>query len=338
MRRRARPRLGDRRPGTMTWSVGPAGSAGVRDFAAMSSTPVGARGLPVVTLFLAAALLALAAALYVGARGAGRPAFWAAGFALGATLAAVPPLALLRSAGRRRVDAAALRRLLRGEPPEPGRWVAVAGRARGATGEVVTSPVGAVPALACRYRVSDQPYRRPESTSDDTNRPGSASRLRYEGFHLVPTVIDSPTRAVRLRAMPELRELEPRRGGSWRGRQGDETTGPPMPLRAIARARWFAVTAESIHVDWRYRHDETVLGPTLAIEWVLAPGAEVCALGRWDWEGALVPHPARTSGLPLYPGTPEAVLATLATEVRVYLGLATGVALALAGLLYWLLA
>lgn len=307
----------------------------MRDSTVMSPTPAPPRGIPVVTSLVAAALAAFGVALFLGARGAGRPALWAAGFALGVPLAALPSLALLRGAWRRRVDAAAIRHLLRREPAEPGRWVAIAGRARGATGEVVTSPVGAVPALACRYRISDRPYRRSASMGGGTSSSGSASRLRYEGFHLVPTVIDTSSRSVRLRAMPELRELESRPGGSWRGRQGDETSGPPLPLRPFARARLFAAATETLHVDWRYRHDETDLGATTAIEWVLAPEAEVCALGRWHPDGALLPHPARTSGLPVYAGTPEAVLATLATEVKVHLALALGVALALGGALFW---
>jgi len=303
----------------------------------MSSTPAGARGVPVVALATAAALLALAAALYAGAREAGRPALWAVAFALGTTLAALPALALLRGAWRRQVDAAALRRLLRREPPRPGRWVAIAGRARGATGEIVTSPVAGVPALACRYRISDRPYRRSPSMGG-TSRSGSATRLRYEGFHLVPTVIDTSARAVRLRAMPELRELDTRPGGSWRGRQGNETPGPPGPLRPLARARLFAAATDELHVDWRYRHDEASTGPTSAIEWVLSPEAEVCVLGRWDPEGALRPHAARTSGIPVHAGAPADVAARLAAEARVHLALAALVAAALAGLLFWLLA
>jgi len=60
--------------------------------------------------------------------------------------------------------------------------------------------------------------------------------------------------------------------------------------------------------------------------------------GRWHLDGALLPHPARGSGLPLYPGTPETVIAKLATEVRVYLGLAVAVGMAFGGVLSWLLA
>ncbi len=304
----------------------------------MSSTPAGARGVPVVALATAAALLALAAALYAGAREAGRPALWAVAFALGATLAALPALALLRGAWRRRVDAAALRRLLRREPPRADRWVAIAGRARGATGEVIISTVAGVPALACRYRISDRPYRRSPSMGGGTTSSGSATRLRYEGFHLVPTVIDTSARAVRLHAMPELRELDTRPGGSWRGRQGDETPGPPKPLRPFARARLFAAATDRLRVDWRYRHDEASTGPTSAIEWVLSPEAEVCVLGRWDPEGALRPHAARTSGIPVYAGAPADVAARLTAEAWVHLALAALVAAALAGLLFWLLA
>ncbi|MBZ0103218.1 MAG: hypothetical protein K8I65_13730, partial [Thermoanaerobaculia bacterium] len=223
-------------------------------------------------------------------------------------------------------------------PPEPGRWVAIAGRARGATGEIVTSPVGAVPALACRYRISDRPYRRSESMGGGTSSSGSATRLRYEGFHLVPTVIDTAARSVRLRAMPELRELDSRPGGSWRGRQGDETTGPLKPLRPFARARLFAAASGQLHVDWRYLHDEESTGPTAAIEWVLAPEAEVCVLGRWDPEGALLPHAARTSGIPVHAGAPTEVASRLAAEAWVYLALAALVAAALGGLLSWLFA
>ncbi|MBZ0103048.1 MAG: hypothetical protein K8I65_12870, partial [Thermoanaerobaculia bacterium] len=214
----------------------------------------------------------------------------------------------------------------------------IAGRARGATGEVVTSPVAGVPALACRYRISDRPYRRSPSMGGGTSRSGSATRLRYEGFHLVPTVIDTAARSVRLRAMPELRELDSRPGGSWRGRQGNETTGPLKPLRPFARARLFAATTGQLHVDWRYLHDEESTGPTAAIEWVLAPEAEVCVLGRWDPEGALLPHAARTSGIPVHAGAPAEVAARLAAEAWVHLALAALVAAALGGLLSWLLA
>ncbi len=305
----------------------------------MSFPPDEARGVPVVTLASSAALLALAAALFTGALGAGRPALWAVALALGAPLAALPPLALLRGAWRRWVDAAAIRRLLRREPPESGRWVAIAGRARGATDEVVTSAVAGVPALACRYRISDRPYHRSDSIGrGSAKKSGSASRLRYEGFHLVPTTIETAAHSVRLRAMPELRELDSRPGGSWRGRRGDETTGPLQPLRPFARARLFTATTEALHVDWRYRHEETDLGATAAIEWILAPEAEVCVLGRWDPEGALRPHAARTSGLPIYPGAPTEVAARLATEGWIHLALAALVAAGLAGLLFWLLA
>lgn len=267
-------------------------------------------------------LVLLVAAAWVGLTLAARveDGFWKF------VVAVLVPLLLLgggwlaREAWRRLADRRAIARIARGGPRKPGAWVAVAGEAL-AVRSSFQAPLSQRDALACRYRVMDQPHA--DRRGADRTR-SYALRPRLEGFHLVPTVIQGRSERIRLRAFPELRNLEKSHVGPGTSSIEDSAVrGPVGPLRQGRLARLFTTPIEEVHLDWRLAHGEEVTERTTRHEWVLAPGDEVCALGRWSADGALLPHWARTAGIPVYAGKPEEAAATLGTERKVYLGLAS---------------
>jgi hypothetical protein len=92
-------------------------------------------------------------------------------------------------------------------PPSPqeGRWTAVCGIARPVEA-AFDEPVLGGEALACHYEVSEMQYSKRSTGSGGSHR---KPVLRYEGFHLVPTLIETGAGPVTLRGFPDLREVEP---------------------------------------------------------------------------------------------------------------------------------
>lgn len=257
--------------------------------------------------------------------------FWAFVLALAVPLLLVGGGWLFREAGRRFADRAAIARIARGGPRKAGSWVAVAGKARAVRG-TFEAPLSGRPALACRYASFDRPYRR---RGTNTGR-AAAMRLRACGFHLAPTVIEGKGERIRLLGFPQLTGLEKSHLGSGFSAIDDAAPrGPVWPVRKLRLARLFASAGDEVHIDWRFGADDERAQPGRRDEWVLPPDAEVCVAGRWSEEGALRPHWARTSGLPVYPGAPEAATKALRSEARIYLALAAILLGAGAAILAW---
>jgi len=257
--------------------------------------------------------------------------FWAFGVAVLVPLLLVGGSWLAREGWRRRVDLGALRRFERGDTPKTGAWVAVAGVAQPHF-EPIEAPLSLRPALACRYRVMDRPYR---EISGNSQRTSSARKLRLEGYHLVPTVIESPSGRAHLLGFPELRNLEKSHLSSGTsGVEDNAVRGPAWPASIAQRGRIFSQPTDRLAIDWHYGKVEQP-GRTERFEWVLAPGAEVCAMGRWSPKGGLLPHWSRATGIPLYAGSPAVVAESLRTEGRIYLAMGTILLAAAAGLVAW---
>ena len=257
--------------------------------------------------------------------------FWAFAIGIFVPLLLVGGVWLAREGWRRRVDLGALRRFERGDAPRTGAWVAVAGVAQPHF-EPIEAPLSLRPALACRYRVMDRPYR---EISENSRRSSSARKLRLEGYHLVPTVIESSRLRAQLLGFPELRNLEKSHLSSGAsGVEDSAVRGPAWPASIIQRARIFAQPADRLTIDWHYGKVEEP-GRTERFEWVLAPGAEVCAMGRWAQKGGLLPHWSRATGIPLYAGSPAIVAESLRTEARIYLAMGGIFLAAAAGLVFW---
>lgn len=257
--------------------------------------------------------------------------FWAFTIAVSVPLLIVGGSWLAREGWRRRVDLGALRRFERGDVPKTGAWVAVAGTAQPHF-EPIEAPLSLQPALACRYRVMDRPYR---EISENSQQASSARKLRLEGYHMAPTVIESSRVRAHLLGFPELRNLEKSHLSS--GTSGVEDTavrGPAWPASIAQRGRIFSQPTVRLAIDWHYGKVEAP-GRTERFEWVLAPGAEVCAMGRWSPKGGLLPHWSRATGIPLYAGSPAVVTESLRTEGRVYLAMGAVLLAAAAGLVAW---
>jgi hypothetical protein len=257
--------------------------------------------------------------------------FWAFGTALLVPLLLVGGSWLAREGWRRRIDLGALRRFERGDVPKAGAWAAVAGIAQPHF-EPLEAPLSLRPALACRYRVMDRPYR---DISENRHRTSAARKLRLEGYHMVPTVIESSRGRAHLLGFPELRNLEKSQLASGTSGVEDKAVrGPVWPASIVQRGRIFSEPTDRLEIDWQYGKVAEP-GRTERFEWVLAPGAEVCAMGRWAHKGGLLPHWSRATGIPLYAGSVSVVTESLRTEARIYLAMGFVLLAAAAGLIAW---
>src|SRR5690606_37699878 len=132
-------------------------------------------------------------------------------------------------------------------------------------------------ALACRYEVREQQRGAPRA---DMSRRASFRPLRYEGFHLVASAIDGRHGRVRLRAMPDLIDLQATGVAGGLAPDGVTPSAGPRLLRFAVRAGLLEQSRDRVHVDWRYGADEAS-GRCESREWALEPGATVCAFGRF---------------------------------------------------------
>lgn len=224
---------------------------------------------------------------------------------------------------RQRADLIALRR---GDRPVGGAYVAVCGRTVALDG-----PAPKDETLAWRFKS----YRHVRSRTGSGGR-RSVLSLRYDGFHLVPTGIETAGGTVRLAGFPDLIDRD------------KETIANDLVVRAktsaVSYPRWvfpmlareWAVYPGSDRIDLTivYREDEEE-GPSGTIEcWIMRAGEDVCVCGRWR-DGALCPDRWRPRGLPVYLGTPEEVEQGLAGEAKVLLYAGGGTLALAAGLAVW---
>jgi hypothetical protein len=293
---------------------------------------------PAIALALATRLVLLVGGVWLGLALFSRirprvtDGFWAFAIAILVPLLLIGGAWLGREGWRRHADLGALRRFERGDAPKTGAWVAVAGVAQPHF-EPIEAPLSLRPALACRYRVMDRPYR---DLSDNRHRTSASTKLRLEGYHMVPTVIEGSSRRAHLLGFPELRNLEKSHLSSGTSSVEESAArGPAWPMSIVERGRIFSQPMNRLSIDWQYGKVEQP-GGAERFEWVLAPGAEVCAMGRWSANGGLLPHWSRMTGIPLYAGSPPAVAESLRSEARIYLAMGAILLVAAAGLVAWL--
>ena len=208
-----------------------------------------------------------------------------------------------------------------------GQWVAVAGKAV-ARGEVIKATLSDRPALACSYKIFE---KRVEGRSSNRSL---RMKLCYEGYHLAPTAIETTAGIVPLRGLPDLVNLE-KSGVGAGGKRLQQVAEKRswFPPRYAARAHLAAQIQDRFDIDWYYGESEAYHSVERR-EWVLPPDEMVCVFGRWDGK-ALVPHPLRPRGLPVYAGSVDEVSQRLRGGSKVFFALAAIALLAAVWLVYY---
>jgi hypothetical protein len=221
------------------------------------------------------------------------------------------------------IDARAIRRTGSGEP-RPGDWVVIAGKAV-ALDQTMQATLSNRKALACHYQVIEQ-----QDNSREISGRSQHLHMVYEGHHLVPTGIETPTGIIPLRALPHLVNLEKSGVGHGESRLDAVAIRANVHRSNAALAEIAAKEQDRIHVDWKYKDAESHR-KIIRKEWVLPPDEQVCVFGRWDGE-ALVPSPKRPRGLPVYPGSLEQIRSELGGSSKLFFVLG---AIPLLILLWW---
>jgi hypothetical protein len=271
-------------------------------------------------LFSVLQLVAFTAAWYLFFRGRVEPpalfVFAAVAGLLGAIAVGLVWSFVLRARERR-----ALARAVAGLPLEDGRFGAAAGRVQASGLRTLTAPFSGRPALAYEYQV----YRWKRTGSG--RHASRDQQFAYDGCGLAPCAIRTPTAKVRLLGMPHMDELPalelpgseapPRVTEFLASTRFEEV--PRGALRAAFRSAMARVTdeAEEIRRDTRIGEAVTDLSAWTLAERVIAPGEEVCVVGRFAaGRGGLVP-PAIGSGetLRVLKGDPATVARSLRSRM-----------------------
>jgi len=220
-------------------------------------------------------------------------------------LAALCGLWLIQQGRRDKADHMAVQRAMRSERPGRGQWAAVCGRA---VALLPDEPAPFEDVLAYRFEVFDYT---PGSSRSSTGRTSEYLDLRYDGFYLAPTGIETDAGIVRLGGFPDLVHTTKRalpQGVLGRAEERAQLKPRIMP-KLVARAIMLTHTRDRIDVDVKYREDELASRGTCK-SWVLRAGDQVCVFGKWN-DGELVPAIGRVRGLPVYEGTAKEVLERL---------------------------
>ncbi|MBW2394159.1 MAG: hypothetical protein JRG95_07800 [Deltaproteobacteria bacterium] len=276
---------------------------------------------------LSGAALVGAAAVYRVMGSFGNDAFGAFFLALGSLLLVGVALGLFREGFHEALDHRALRAMTP-DLPQPGAWVAIAGRAV-ARHRTTKATLSDRPALAFSYKV----FERAEGARE-VGRRSTYLGLRYEGYHQVPIGIETAVGVVRVCGLLDLVNLEKSGVGRGNSRLAElaESRSRFSP-RYAARAYIAAQIQDRFEIDWRYGEGEGIDMPE-GKEWVLPPDEEVCVFGRWDGH-RLVPSALRPRGLPVYAGKPETLRGRLGGGSRIFFALGVITLSLAAGLLYW---
>lgn len=236
---------------------------------------------------------------------------------------------MLRRGLNNRADHAAVARLVRGAAPVNGRWSAVGGT-------VVAQEAGDTEEIrAYRFQVFDR-YGAKERRAES----GSRRVLRIDGFHLIPTGIDTGTSVAPLHGFPDMTHnadktpfdpdiLQRARAAA---RQSPRWIPPPLARELVISGPMTSVQDCIAYPD----KPENVppIERDVTETWQLRRGDIVCGVGLWK-DGALYPSYRRTGGLPVYHGTPEAVEERLRGDNTGFT-IFSGIALALAaGVAIW---
>ncbi|HEU4522829.1 MAG TPA: hypothetical protein VFT12_12555 [Thermoanaerobaculia bacterium] len=188
---------------------------------------------------------------------------------------------------RKIAEARINRRARDGQRPVDGEKVAAIGRITANRGSL-RSPITSSPAVVYKYEIEVQGK---ESTDKV-----------YSGFALVPSTIQTPSGPIRLLAYPDLK-VKKTRLSTREARESAEAyirdaTFRESGARSLreAFAEVMAVYKDDdgeIRFDQRYRHAESAdLARATFKEWVIRPGEQVCAIGRYSAQrGGLVYDP-----------------------------------------------
>ncbi|MEW8506090.1 MAG: hypothetical protein AB2598_05260 [Candidatus Thiodiazotropha sp.] len=193
------------------------------------------------------------------------------------------------------------------QPPEPGAWTAVYGKAIALEAE--KEPL--FEKLLCyRYQVFEKQDKLDGATGNRRTSEKSL-KLRSDGYYLVPTAIETDAGVIKLSGFPDLKQMEKRTLPSGVHTRAEEHTQsiphyiPPFIARAITVAR----TRDCVDTCLKY-HEESENGESEVKSWVLRTNEKVCVFGIWN-HGELLPSSKRLDGLPTYEGTESEILENL---------------------------
>jgi hypothetical protein len=222
-------------------------------------------------------------------------------------------IALAAAADARRVRRAVEPGGFASEQPADGDTIAVAGTIRPA-GEALVAPFSHRRAVLYRYEIEHQ---------DLALRGDMRDVKDYSGFALTPSVIDSMRGAVKLLCFPQLESVDKDvvqapdaasnaaayiRDTQWTSMEGFN------PAQIVREVREVLTDDDGqVRKDW-HMSDVPNLEGAMLMEEVVAPGAQVFAIGKWSAEKrGLVPD----NGIParLVVGDARNVLASLRRKV-----------------------
>lgn len=206
-----------------------------------------------------------------------------------------------------KTDHRAFTALQQQQHPEPGAWTAVCGKA------IALEPEADTPfenVLAYRYQAFDKRDMM-SGTMGNARTTKKNLTLRYDGYYLVPTGIETKSGVIKLSGFPDLTNLEERSlpsGVHTRAEENAQSVPYYMPP-FVARALTLASTRDRIDTHIRYGEEQEASAGEVK-SWVLRPNAPVCVFGIWN-HGELLPSSSRPDGLPVYQGVEKEVLENL---------------------------
>jgi hypothetical protein len=180
-----------------------------------------------------------------------------------------------------------IRRALAGEPPRDDVKVAAIGRIS-PSGSALVSPISKTSCVAYKYEM--------RSTGENTV-------ALYSGFGLNPSAIQSNQGTIRLLAYPDLKvppQFVQSIDAARNAREYVAATTFREPKLGNIKEMWAEMMKDFLDDDGTIRTDQRSPGADTAdigsarfIEWLIKPGDEICAIGRYSAQrGGLVPDPA----------------------------------------------
>jgi hypothetical protein len=224
----------------------------------------------------------------------------ALGGAIVGSFAATLGLGYLIGIRQKVAEALMIQRASGGEPPRDGEKMAAIGRISPVGGTLV-SPLSRTACVAYKYEIRSS---------------GKSDAVLYSGFALTPSAIQSTQGTIRLLAYPDLK-VQARSVPSHEAQPNAEeyirSTEFRKPSLGNIRESFAEMMKDFKDDDGSIRTDQQNTGYGSAdlqharfIEWVVQPGDQICAIGRYaSQRGGLVPDSAAqmepvtiTEGLP----------------------------------------
>jgi hypothetical protein len=194
-------------------------------------------------------------------------------------------LGYLTEIRRKLREAMMIGRTRAGEPARDGQKISAIGRIV-AIGPTLTSPLSRTACIAYKYEIRDA------GTEHNT--------IRFHGFALTPSAIQTPQGSVRLLAYPDLKvkpQFVPDDVALANAQQYiGESDFREFSLQNMGKTFKEMMDAYkdddgSIRTDQCIRKDANLQNANF-VEWLLRPGDEVCAIGRYSSRrGGIVPNP-----------------------------------------------